>query len=343
MGPNIIQISTGARLHFGFLAHAPESARQFGGVGLMVDQPGWKLHLQPAQGSGDEFLAAPRVQSKLAEFLRQYRDPAADWAAPAPCRIEVVEESPLHVGYGSGTQLGMAIAQGLSLLTGENQVSPEMLAKRVRRGKRSALGMHGFHRGGLLVESGKTVADGLGTLVSRLDFPPTWRILLLRPQAKEGLSGSEEQKAFTRLEPMSIATTGDLCRVVLMELLPSIQNSDFESAAEALHEFGRRVGEYFAPIQGGLFSDPQMGEVYQFLRRSGVNGICQSSWGPTTAVFCRHDEHAGEVIARLESAGKTDLVKLVASPLNSGAALEFPGIHNPSEGCDAEEADDVGQ
>ncbi|MCA9098247.1 MAG: hypothetical protein KDA36_07675 [Planctomycetaceae bacterium] len=343
MRPNIIQISTGARLHFGFLAHAPESARQFGGVGLMVDQPGWKLRLQAAKGSADEIIATPRVREKLGEFLVRYRDPAADWSIPTPCRIEMLEESPLHVGFGSGTQLGMAVAQGLSLLAGENQISPEVLARRVSRGKRSALGMHGFHRGGLLVESGKTIADGVGTLVSRLDFPPTWRILLLRPQAKEGLSGTEEQKAFTRLEPMSIATTGDLCRVVLMELLPAVLNADFPAASEALHEFGRRVGEYFAPIQGGLFSDPEMGEVYQFLRRSGVVGICQSSWGPTTAVICRDDDHAQEVIERLDSAGKTTLIKSVASPLNSGAALEFPDMFTPSVEYDTEEADDVGQ
>lgn len=343
MRPNIIQITTGARLHFGFLAHAPESTRQFGGVGLMVDQPGWKLRLQPAKGSGDEINASPRVREKLVDLLKRYRDPAADWPAPVPCRIDVIDESPLHVGFGSGTQLGMAIAEGVSLLSGEHQLAPEVLARRVSRGKRSALGMHGFQRGGLLVESGKTTADGIGTLVSRVDFPHSWRILLLRPQEREGLSGAEEQKAFTRLEPMSLATTGDLCRVVLMELLPAVQNSDFQAASEALHEFGCRVGEYFAPIQGGVFSDPEMGEVYQFLRRSGVDGICQSSWGPTTAVFCQSDEHASEVIARLDAAGKSNLIKQVASPLNSGAALEFPGMFTPSVECDTEEADDVGQ
>lgn len=343
MRPSQIQISTGARLHFGFLAHAPESARQFGGVGMMIDQPGWKLRLQASRQSGDEIIAPARVKEKVVDFLSRYRDSDGGWIAPGPCRIEVLSETPLHVGFGSGTQLGMALAQGLSLLAGEQQVSPEGLAKRVSRGKRSALGMHGFHRGGLLVESGKTTAEGVGTLVARLDFPPTWRVLLLRPESREGLSGTEEQKAFARLEPMSIATTGDLCRVVLMELLPAVQNGDFQSSAEAIHEFGRRVGEYFAPVQGGLFADARMGEVYQFLRRSGVNGVCQSSWGPTTAVFCRNDEHAREVIERLDSAGQTGLIKVIASPLNSGAALEFPGMFTPSVECDTEEADDVGQ
>lgn len=340
MTTQTIQISTGARLHFGFLAHAPESARQFGGVGLMIDQPGWVIRLQPART--DSIQSSPRVHDKVVQLLALYRSPTADWTVPPPCRIEVLRESPLHVGFGSGTQLGMALAQALSLIAGESRVSPEQLARRVSRGKRSALGMHGFHRGGLLVESGKSTVEGVGTLVSRLDFPPSWRILLLRPREKEGLSGTEEIKAFSRLEPMSVATTGDLCRVVLMELLPAVQNVDFQSASESIHEFGRKVGEYFAPIQGGVFSDPQMQRVYEFLRRSGVQGICQSSWGPVAAVICRNDDHAAEILSRLQSVGE-DLLHTVAAPLNSGAALEFPGILFPSVEFDTEEADDVGQ
>jgi len=142
---------------------------------------------------------------------------------------------------------------------------------------------------------------------------------------------------------MSEMVTGELCRVVLMELLPAVQNGDFQGTSEALHEFGHKVGEYFAPVQGGIFSDTLMQKVYQYLRGKGVAGICQSSWGPTTAVLCRSDAHAQEVLQNLRTAEWEKLTTQVVSPLNTGAALEFPGVRSHDISLEADEAGDVGQ
>ena len=54
-----ILISTGARLHFGFFAHAggeplPAGAMNYGGIGLMIDSPGVVLAASKAEAEAPE-------------------------------------------------------------------------------------------------------------------------------------------------------------------------------------------------------------------------------------------------------------------------------------------------
>ena len=175
------------------------------------------------------------------------------------------------------------------LLGGETTVAATELARRVGRGARSALGIHGFEHGGLLVEGGKRHSDEISPLVARLDVPPDWRLLLVTPSDRRGLSGDAERAAFARLTPMPRTLTEALCRIVLMELLPAVASADFAAAAAALREFGQLNGSHFAPVQGGVFADPQIAGFAKWLTNQGCVGVGQSSWGPTLWVLC-HDE-----------------------------------------------------
>ena len=46
-----VVVTTGARLHFGLLAHGQVGCREFGGIGLMIDRPGFivRAAAAPAQ------------------------------------------------------------------------------------------------------------------------------------------------------------------------------------------------------------------------------------------------------------------------------------------------------
>ena len=57
------------------------------------------------------------------------------------------------------------------------------------RGERSAIGTHGFARGGLLVEGGKRAAGSVSRLIARLELPDAWRFVLLIDRERRGLSG----------------------------------------------------------------------------------------------------------------------------------------------------------
>ena len=48
-----VTVSTGSRLHFGLLTHRPKSGREFGGVGVMLESPGWTIRVEPRTGHSD--------------------------------------------------------------------------------------------------------------------------------------------------------------------------------------------------------------------------------------------------------------------------------------------------
>lgn len=285
-----ITAQTGARLHFGLLAVQAASGRNFGGVGLMVEAPGCELSVEASDR--DECFAEPEIAARLTAWRDEYRRRCPAEHRPPACRIRLAQVIPSHAGLGSGTQTSLALAAALARWAGEENVSATELARRVGRGARSALGIHGFQQGGLLVEGGKRQPEEISPLVSRLDFPPEWRVLLIVPNDRRGLSGDAERAAFSRLTPMASSLTETLCRIVLMELLPAVASTDFSSASAALQEFGQLNGSHFAPVQGGVFADLQMAELAKWLADQGCVGVGQSSWGPTLWVLCSDESEA---------------------------------------------------
>lgn len=318
-----ITVQTGARLHFGLLAVQAASGRNFGGVGLMVESPGCVLTVESADR--DECVAEPEMVARLTLWRDEYRRRCPVDHRPPACRIRLSQTMPAHSGLGSGTQSSLALAAALSRLSGEGHVASTELAQRVGRGTRSALGIHGFEQGGLLVEGGKRQSEEISPLVARLEFPSEWRVLLVMPNDRRGLSGDAERAAFSRLTPMPASLTETLCRIVLMELLPAVASADFVTSAAALQEFGQLNGSHFAPVQGGVFADPQMAELVKWLTEQGHVGVGQSSWGPTLWILCRNEAEATrcrEKIA-LHPSARACTIHLTAAQ-NAGAIIRKP-------------------
>ncbi len=318
-----VTVTTGARLHFGPLAAAGSGGGKFGGVGMMISAPGCIVSARPADR--DSFVGDAASVARVARFVRHIRDASPDGAKVASCEIEVREAIPSHSGLGSGTQLGLAVARALSELSGERDVSVETLARRAGRGLRSAIGLHGFARGGFLVDGGRAdQRDQLGTLVARCDFPPEWRLVLVSPPQSSGLSGDAELLAFAAQPPMSSALTGDLCRIVLMDWLPALVEADFGRVSAAMYEFGLAVGHFFEPAQGGVFAHPRMARLVEALRTRGVSGVAQTSWGPTLAVLCAGQAEAHQLAGDYTHGGDwSDCEFRVVEPLNRGASISF--------------------
>lgn len=319
-----VTVTTGARLHFGPLAAAGSGGGKFGGVGMMISAPGCVVIARPADR--DSFVGDEASVARVARFVRHIRDASPGDVMVASCQIEVREAIPSHSGLGSGTQLGLAVARALSELSGEREVSVETLARRAGRGLRSAIGLHGFARGGFLVDGGRAdQRDQLGTLVARCDVPPEWRLVLASPPQSSGLSGEAELRAFAAQPPMSSALTGELCRIVLMDWLPAVIEADFARVSSAMYEFGLAVGRFFEPVQGGVFAHPRMARLVEHLRARGVSGIAQTSWGPTLAVLCAGDAEAHQLAADYTDGGDwSDCEFRVVEPLNRGATVSLP-------------------
>ncbi len=298
-----ITIETGARLHFGLLAVNPRQGRRFGGVGVMVDAPGFRLRFR--RTDADHVVGATEpVQARVTHFLKLIRLQLAvrqpEFGRLPACEVQIEQQIPAHGGLGSGTQLGLATALGVCSLADLSRLPATTMAQCVDRGRRSSIGVHGFDRGGFLVEAGKLDAAEFSPLIARLQVPLDWKWVLVTREHREGLSGEAELQAFGILPAMPEMLTDSLCRIVLMEWLPAMSVADFPAASAAMWEYGQRVGSYFACVQGGIFADPRMEQLAGELRAAGFPGVAQTSWGPTIAVLCADTDQAQAVCRHVQ-------------------------------------------
>lgn len=280
------------RLHFGLLslpvegfdrwagprAEQGQPVRHFGGVGLMIDSPGMVVRVEPSNAWRCHGELGSRGMAVAQRFVSGLPE-----SEQRPFAV-TVERSPIeHIGLGVGTQLGCSVAKALAVETGHGDWDAKELARRVGRGERSAIGVHGFTAGGLIVEGGKRPDEAISPLVCRVDFPSEWAVILCLPEDATAWFGIRERQAFARLSRLAPtpAETETLCRIVLMSILPAISSRDLNAFGDALHEFNARVGDVFAPAQGGRYGSPAIAHWVQQLRGRGFAGVGQSSWGPT--------------------------------------------------------------
>jgi beta-RFAP synthase len=286
---------------------------------MMVALPGYVMtaaHADRDHCDGADEAACMRVL----EFIRRIRESSGD---VPPIQVMLSASIPSHAGLGSGTQLALAVARAISELNGETGIDSATLARRVGRGQRSAIGLHGFDRGGFLVDGGRVGSGQLGTLVSRIEFPSRWRLILVTASQTKGLCGVEELKAFASQPPMLSSLTSELCRTALMEWMPGLIEADFERASTAMYEFGLNVGKFFAPVQGGVFADPKIGDLANEVRRRGFAGVAQTSWGPTSCILCDSEASAKQLVNDLSSDSKWNGCSFaMTEPLNRGALVE---------------------
>jgi beta-RFAP synthase len=282
-------------LHFGLLSPAPEETRcdevgnqrQFGGVGLMVEAPGIRLSVKTASiwsAAGPHAERALRFAKRFAENMSGH--------SIRPHLIKIDEPAPAeHSGFGTGTQLGLAVGKALGLSENIADLSILDIAQKVGRGQRSSLGIHGFEKGGFLIEGGKRTADSISPLLVQVAFPPEWRLVLVMPPCHQAMSGEAERHAFMHLQKNSAQIDG-LCRLVLLGLLPALVERDLQAFGAALHEYNARAGEAFAAVQGGRYVHAKIAEAIQLARSHGALGAGQSSWGPVVFAVVGDEEQA---------------------------------------------------
>ena len=146
-------IHTASRLHFGLLslagqegAHASNNVeRVWGSVGLMIQHPRLELVAEPHPHWHAEGTGASRILPFVQKFLHRV---GSHCDKITPFRFEVIQSIPEHQGFGSGTQLALAVARMLAEVHHLPNKSSTFLAPIVGRGKRSGIGIHGFQQGG---------------------------------------------------------------------------------------------------------------------------------------------------------------------------------------------------
>ncbi len=292
-----IVVTAPARLHFGMLDPTGLGSRRFGGFGVGVELPRVVVGVRPR--FGEEVIVTGPQPERATAFASRAR---TAFGLRGGVKVDVRETISPHVGLGSGTKLGLAIAYGLAELAGVS-AGPEELAKASGRGARSSVGCWTFAAPGLVVEAGVADSGWISPLVARHPMPERWRCVLALPRSVEGLSGNAEERFFGLLHERA-AVEPRVSRLLLTALLPGLLTGNIDEFGAALTEIQREVGAMFAAQQGGVFH-PRAAPLVEALLELGVRAVGQSSWGPSVYGIVDGPELAADVAKRLRVAAGT--------------------------------------
>jgi beta-ribofuranosylaminobenzene 5'-phosphate synthase len=321
-------VQTPSRLHLTLIDMYGGSGRVDGGVGITLNEPGILIEMRQSlslEVKGCDQGTQERIMDCARHVLKGLK-------AGGNVSITVRKYYPSHIGLGSGSQIMLAIAQGIAEIFGRSLPVKE-LALLVGRGGTSGIGTAAFEHGGFIIDGGHTFGqkgEKSGFLPSsasrgvrpppvivRHDLPADWGILLAIPNLPAGASGTKETDIFKTHCPIPVDEVRKLCYEILMRMLPGIVEKDldlFGSSVNAIQELG------FKKVELSL-QPKQIPELMERMRSAGAVCSGMSSFGPTVYAIGDSDMQNVEQEARScmnEYSGGTTLI---TSARNKGALV----------------------
>lgn len=232
---------------------------------------------------------------------------------PSFCVEEDFEE---HVGLGHTTQYLLTIAK-LGAEYNLKNIDVVDLAKLVKRGGTSGVGVYAFKYGGFILDGGhsKKVKNYVGPsdyssappppLIARYDFP--WYVYVNIPVKGRRIFGKEELEAFKNAK---VEGTDTLARVILMKLIPSVIEKDLEETLDAIWLI---QGLGFKKIEVSLQTDEVKNLMRKLYSKGFPSGI--SSFGPAIYTFVRSKKEGEELVSLFGG--------FVTEPNNEGAKVQW--------------------
>lgn len=313
-------MSTPSRLHFGMIDMRGDMGRIHGSVGVAIDRPRILLKASPSPQLQVKGFRAERVRAYAETILRTYD-------VDGGVNIELVSDISEHSGFGSGTQLALAVGAAISRLYSLG-LTPEEIAVTLGRSKRSGVGVYAFKQGGFIIDGGHRLdrREELPPLLFCAPVPEDWLFVIGLPEIAKNHHGELEQTAFKNIEPPPPQLIGEISRIILVQMMPAILEGDAKAFGEAMTSIDFKFGEFWLKVQGGRFSSPVIEDGVSFLLGAGALGVGQSSWGPAFYGLAEGEEQANSLSEQLRrhmnSGGRRGEV-FIARPDNKGAVIEF--------------------
>jgi beta-RFAP synthase len=274
----------------------------------MLSHPRTTIRFHPSRERKIHGIRSERATAFAERWL------AAESTGVRAFDLNVIEAPSEHVGLGSGTQLALTVGVGLQLFLHTESERVAHLVNRISdvdvldvalklgRAGRTVIGTKGFQLGGMIVDWGRDPSRPQVENFQRLPFPADWPILLVTLPLTPGLHGNAEQVAFDEEIERHAGLREEMLGLLREEMLPAVEQQEFDRFAAALFPFGCASGRIFEKIQGGLFCSPEVAALVFKFRNAGAQAIVQSSWGPTIGVVFPSTEAA----ARIATAVLTD-------------------------------------
>lgn len=303
----VVTVRAPGRLHLGFLDPGGSLGRRYGSLGLVVD--GFETQVDLCAATAHRVTAAtPFAQAEIDRAESHLHALRRQTGLDEPLHLVLEQVLPAHAGFGSGTQLALAIGRAFAIWHGLD-VPSVTLAHWLGRGLRSGVGIGGFDQGGLLVDGGPGADGQPAPVLSRVALPDAWRVVVVLDPQHHGLSGHQEKQAIATLPAMPQAAAADICHQVLMRVLPGAACADFAPFATGITQVQQQLGAHFAPAQGGEpYTSAAVGRLVRWIgdaaRDAAGEGaaIGQSSWGPTGFAIVPSQQRAEALIEAAHAA-----------------------------------------
>jgi len=271
-----LRITTPSRLHIALIDLNGALGRIDGGIGLALDTPSIIVSAEKA----DEIVV--EGNSTLQERVKKSAELVA--RGHGGIRIVIEEDYPSHVGLGSGTQASLAAGMAVNMLY-DMGLSVLDIARIVRRGGTSGIGVTAFEQGGLILDGGHRFDEKGGfkpssassapppPVLMRHEFPD-WDIVLAFPALK-GAFSTREVSIFQKECPIPLEEVQAVSHTILIELLPALLEENLETFGSAIN---RLQGTGFKRREIEL--QPTARTLMDVMLRSGAAGAGMSSFGP---------------------------------------------------------------
>jgi beta-ribofuranosylaminobenzene 5'-phosphate synthase len=316
-----VYVKTPARLHLGLIDLNGDLGRMFGGLGVGIDHPNVIVEAEQSENLFIEGQETEIVNALAKRFFTVY-------PMQPNVHINVKQSIPAHVGLGSGTQLSLAIAVALAKLFNV-QASTQELTVAMDRARRTGIGTAIFEKGGFVVDGGKAITNPdtpakVPPLIYRQPFPTEWRFIVAIPNLIEGLSNSEENSAFNKLQKMPAEEVGKICRLTMLKLLPALAEHAIKNFGEALTAIQEIIGGHFVQVQGGRCTRADIADYIAFMKEIGAYGVGQSSWGPALYGVVKQEE-AKQALSKVKAYLNKNVggQAFIAKANNKGATIKL--------------------
>jgi beta-ribofuranosylaminobenzene 5'-phosphate synthase len=332
-----VRISTPSRLHFGLIDFNGELGRIDGGAGVAISSPRNVLSVR----DGNAFQVRgpnPQLIEGIARMICDRLD------RPLPdLHVTVEEEIHSHAGFGSKTQISLALAYIICREYGLTYASIEELARLVGRGGTSGIGVRAFDRGGFILDCGHSFGPGkekssclpssassarLAPQVMRCDVPGHWRFVLVTPLNYEGSHGKSEVGIFRSNFPIGAAEVDRICRIVLMQMVPGILEKDIETFGRAINTI-QTLGFKNAEVQ---LKSPLVPNMLAIMNSAGSYGSGMSSFGPTVYGLTDSERKAEQIqkaVCDYLSDMDIENKSWISEPNNHGVLISGAGKERP--------------
>jgi beta-ribofuranosylaminobenzene 5'-phosphate synthase len=191
-----VEVETPARLHMGIIELGGHLGTLYGGIGVAVKPPALKISVE---------------KSEKLEIVGPYADVVREvvmkmsllFNLDVRACIKVWEAIPAHKGFGSTTQLTLAVATALSKLYGL-ETPVEILASLLGRRRISNVGTAVFKAGGFVLDLPRKTGTDTYTVFQQRPFPENWAFAVAYPGKAMGPDERSEEALFAKLKPMEL-------------------------------------------------------------------------------------------------------------------------------------------